>query len=96
LERGPKIFPNVRPFIPIQSEPPQTFVDCGGGFFGITRAVGILDAQNEGAAVMPGEEPVKQRSARSADVQITRGRWSKADTDRIHGNILAADAAPGK
>jgi len=59
LEIGPEISSNVWSFIPIQSEPSQTFVDCRRGFFGIARTVGILDPQNKSAAVMPGKEPVK-------------------------------------
>src|SRR5205814_7279914 len=77
LEIGPVVSANVRAFIPIQSEPSQTFVDCGRGFFGVTRAIGILDSQNEGAAVMPGKKPVKQRGARPTNVEIAGGRWGK-------------------
>src|SRR5437763_1414602 len=80
LEIGPEISSNVWSFIPIQSEPSQTFVDCRRGFFGITRTIGILDPQNECAAVISGNKPVEQRGAGSADAPITPGRRNTAGT----------------
>ena len=48
----------------------QPVVNCGGSFFGVARFVGVFDAQNECAAVMPREEPVEERGARAADVEV--------------------------
>ena len=44
-------------------------------------AVGVLDAQQEPAAVMAGIEPVEQRGAGAADMQIARGRGGEAGDD---------------
>ena len=43
--------------------------------------IGVLDAQDEDAAVPPREEPVEQRRARAADVEIAGGRGCEADSD---------------
>ena len=40
---------------------------CGGAF-----AVGVLDAQDERAAVVPGEQIIEERRAGAADVQNSR------------------------
>ena len=81
LEIRPEIAANLRTFVPIEPEPAQPVVDRRGRFLGVARLVRILDAQDERAAVMPREEPVEQRGARAADVQIAGGRWSEANAD---------------
>ena len=45
-------------------------------------AVGVLDAQQEGAAGVAGVEPVEQRGARAADVQVAGRRRREAGDDR--------------
>jgi hypothetical protein len=49
-----------------------------------TRDVGVLDAQDEGAAMAAGIGPGKQRRAGAADVQETGGTGGEAGADR-HG-----------
>src|SRR3546814_17677285 len=49
--------------------------DLGAG------AVGILDAQQELAAVVAREQPVEQRGARAADMEETRRRRREARDD---------------
>ena len=41
--------------------------------------VGVLDAQHEHAAVAAREQPVEERRARAADVQVAGGRRREAD-----------------
>src|SRR5690606_39397871 len=50
--------------------------------------VGILDAQDEGAAVTTGEGPGEQRGTGAADVQIAGGAGSEAGADRAGCGIL--------
>ena len=71
----------MRAFVPIQPEPMQAVVNRRGSFLRVARFVGIFDAQNKCAAVMPREEPVEERRARAADVQIAGRRWSETDAD---------------
>src|SRR5439155_5033852 len=50
-----------------------------------TLDVGVLDAQHEGAAVAPCEEPVEQRGARAADVQIAG--WGGSESNAGGGHV---------
>ncbi len=61
--------------VPVQAQPLQPFEDRLGRLGRRTPAVRILDSQDELAAVMPGEQPVEQRRARAADVQVAGRRW---------------------
>ena len=72
--------------IPIQSQPRQTLEDRLGRFGGRTGAVRVLDPQQELAAAPARKEPVEQRGARAADVQIARGRRGEAGDDRVCGH----------
>ena len=76
-----EISADVRTFVPIQPEPTQAVINRGRSFFGVARFIGVFDAQNKCAAVMPREKPVEKRRARAADVQITSRRWSKTNTN---------------
>ena len=50
---------------------------------GRARLVGILDAQQELAAVVAREQPVEQRRARAADVQESGRGGGEAGDDRL-------------
>ena len=69
--------------VPLQAQPLEG-VDqgIGGGLRG-ALAVGVLDAQQELAAGVARIEPVEQRRARPADVEVARGRGSKAGDDGV-------------
>jgi hypothetical protein len=73
--------------LPIELEPPEAvedFLDRVGGRAG---AIGVLDAEVEGAAVMARLEPVEQRRAGAADVEIAGGRGGEAN-DWFHKRRL--------
>ena len=57
------------------------------GGLGGALAVGILDAQQELAAGVAGVEPIEQRRARPADMQVAGGRGRKARDDGL-GHVL--------
>src|SRR5947208_10222899 len=71
LQVRSEISAHMRAFIPIEAEPLQSFVNCGHGLLGVARPVGVLDAQNESAAVMSCEEPIKKRRTRTTNMEIT-------------------------
>ena len=73
-----------RSLVPIEPEPAQSIEDDLDRLLGIARHVGILDAQDESAAGVPGIQPVEQRRARPADVQEPRRTGSKTNTN-FHG-----------
>jgi hypothetical protein len=86
LEVWPVLTACVGTFIPIEAKPPQSVVDHLHCFGSIARCIGILDAQDELAAGMAGEEPIEESRPRAADVQVASGRRSESDADRSgHG-----------
>src|SRR5205823_3569372 len=81
LQIRSEISAGMRAFIPIETEPAQPFINRGGGFFSIARSIGVLDAQNEFAAVMSREEPIEKGCTCAADVEIASGRGGETDAD---------------
>src|SRR3546814_1152250 len=67
--------------IPVEPEPAQPVEDRVDRGLGGAGAVGILDAQQELAAVVAREQPVEQRGARAADMEETRRRRREARDD---------------
>src|SRR6266567_2413148 len=91
LQIRPEIAAHVGAFVPIEAEPSQTSVNCRRCFFDLARFVRVFDAENEFAAVMPREEPVKKCRPRPADVEITGRRRGKTDANvGIHVKINPA------
>ena len=61
---------DVRPFVPAQPEPAQAVEDAGDHVGRGSLDVGVFDAEQERAVVAARIEPVEERRARAADVQI--------------------------
>jgi hypothetical protein len=74
-----------RPFIPVEAEPPQSFINRLHRLRCVSLFIGILDAQDEGSTVLADEKPVEQRGARTADMKVAGGRRSESGTD---GHLL--------
>ena len=72
---------DVGALVPVEPEPAQPVEDAGDHLPRGPLGVGVLDAQDERAAVAPGVEPVEERRAGAADMQVARGRRGKADAD---------------
>ena len=68
--------------VPVEPEPAHPVEDRGDRRLGRARAIGILDAQKEGAACVTGIKPVEQSGARTADVQKSGGRGRKTGDNR--------------
>src|SRR5258708_5707466 len=68
-------------FVVIQLQPFEAFENRARRLVRRTLQVGILDAQQEFAAQLARKQPVEQRRARGADVQIAGGRWSEANAN---------------
>ena len=69
-------------FIPIETQPAKS-PQYGLGMLGVgSVAIGILDAENEYASVVPREQPVEESGAGAADVKVSRGRRSEASAYR--------------
>ena len=79
--------------IPIELEPAQAVEDGEDGAFRGARPVGVLDAQQHLAALGSRVEPIEQRRARAADMQIAGGGGGKArDDGGAHGSEIAVIA----
>jgi hypothetical protein len=81
-------------FVPVEPEPAQPLEDGARGLVGGAGLVGVLDAEQELAAELAGEEPVEERGAGAADVEVAGGRGgeteARADTEVRNGDGSAA------
>ena len=78
LEVGCVRAADIRPFVPVEAEPAQAVEDAVDHLLRRSLGVGVLDAQHEHAAVAAREQPVEERGARAADVEVAGGRGSEA------------------
>ena len=85
---------------PLEPEPVQVLDHAALGLAGRALEVGVLDAQDERAALPARKQPVEERRARVADVQLPGGAWRKSQShwltprssqqrDGMHGNRLS-------
>ena len=65
-----------------EAEPVEPFDDLVDRVLRGALRVGILDPQQRLAAVVAGVEPVEQRGARAAEMQVAGRRWGEACNDR--------------
>jgi hypothetical protein len=72
-------------FIPREAHPLQVFEDGALGLTRRPRSIGVFDAKEKGAARTAREQPVKERGARIADVQLTSRTRGETDS---HGGHL--------
>ncbi len=66
--------------VPLQPKPAQVLQQLVAGLLGRAGQIGILDAQQKPPAEVAGQQPVEQRRAGAADVQIAGGRRAKRVT----------------
>ena len=76
-----------RPFVPIDPQPLEPREDRLERFLDIPLRVGVVDAEDERPAMPPRVQPVEQRRADAADVEITGRARSKAGADG-HGERI--------
>ena len=66
--------------VPVETHPAEVLQDFRLRLPGGPFEVGVLDAEQEDAALAPGEQPVEQRRSSVADVQMAGGRRGEADS----------------
>src|SRR5262249_38552858 len=71
---------DVGSLVPGEAEPAQVADDGRLRFGGRALDGGVLDGKDEGAVTAAREQPVEERRARVADVQIARGTRSEANS----------------
>ncbi len=86
LEVGAARAAHLGALVPGQAEPVHGPQDDLGVLLGGALRVGVLDAQDEGAAGGAGEGPVVDGSAGAADVQLAGGRRCEANAHRLVGD----------
>ena len=84
LEVGAAVAALHGAFIPVQAQPFHAGEDCAGGFLRVAGVVRILNAENEGAPHLAGEQPVEQGGAGAADVEVARGGRCESCSDGTH------------
>ena len=68
---------DLRPLVPIDPQPFQAVEDRRQGFLDVPLLVGVVDPQDELAAVAPREEPTEQSRANPTNVEVAGGAGSK-------------------
>jgi hypothetical protein len=66
--------------VPVEAEPAEIGLDRLGEFLRRARRIGVVEAENQGAARFPGEEPVDERGTGVAEVE-TPGRARRETED---------------
>ena len=89
LEIGAKLTPDLRALVPVKLKPAKALQDRLGGPVHSAALVGVLYADNETAAVMPGEKPVEQGGAYVAHMGYPSGAGGVADS-----HLLGHDRSP--
>src|SRR5439155_26762558 len=85
-----------RALVPVEAEPRERLGDARDVLLGGARAVGVLDPEDEGAALVARVEPVEERGAGAADVQVSgRARRETHADGRAHVAVssLIADTS---
>src|SRR5205823_3853829 len=80
--------------VPIQAEPAQRVLNLLGRLLDFAIGVGVLDSQAKLPALVPGEQPIEERSPHVPDVQEAGRARSHADANRHTVRLLACCSAP--
>src|SRR5690606_5986103 len=67
--------------IPVDLHPGEGVHQLPEALLAVARGIGVLDAEDELAAVVPRVRPVEQRRAHHADMRQARRRGAEAHTD---------------
>ncbi len=76
---------NIDALIPIDVQPPERIEELLVALLGVTRGVGVFDAEDQLASRVPGVGPVEQGRADQANVRRSRRRRAEADSDGVTG-----------
>jgi len=81
---------DLRSLIPVQTHPSQATKNRLDSAFNPTGDVGIFNADDEAAAVVPGKEPGKESGPHIADMRSSGGTGGKTSSDCFSHKILLA------
>ena len=77
---------DVRPLVPVEPEPAQVLEDALLRLARRSLGVGVLDAEDERAVLAVRQQPVEERRARVADVQLAGRAGSESDAHTSVGS----------
>ena len=80
--------------VPVEAEPAHPVEDRVDRRLGRARLVGILDPQQEAAAMVAGVEPVEQGGAGAADMEEAGRRGREAGDDLVAGRLRSSAFSP--
>src|SRR5690606_39840540 len=80
---------HLGPLVPVEAQPAQAVENGCEGLLGGALGVGVLNAEDEGAAVVAGKEPVEERRASPTHVQVAGGTGRKTGP-----NLCQARSSP--
>ncbi len=66
-------------FVPVETQPAQSFEDGLDAGVGVALDIGVVEAQHHGSVVVAGIEPIEDEGAGAADVEKAGGRGRKTD-----------------
>ena len=69
---------NARAFVPVDPKPAEPRENWLKRLLKIAGSVGVIDAQNESPAMLPGEEPIKEGGAHAPNVEVAGWARSKS------------------
>ena len=78
---------DVGPLVPVEPEPAQVLEDARLGLARRSLGVGVLDAQDERAVLAVRQQPVEERRAGVADVQLPGGAGSESYSHTSVGSL---------
>ncbi len=85
---GAKVAANARPLVPVDPQPFQTFENRRERRFHVPLLVGVVDPQDEPAAVAAGEKPTEQGCADPPNVKVTGRTWSETGANGHEVQVL--------
>src|SRR5262245_38863640 len=86
--------PNLGALIPLHSHPSKSVQDGLQCLLAMTLLIGIIDAQQELTAVAPSKQPIENRRAHTANMQVT-GRARSKSRPYGHASSPRENVSPG-
>jgi hypothetical protein len=84
---------NSRAFVPVESEPVQAIKNGLQDFGQVTLGVGVVDPEDEPAAVLTGEQPVIEGGADQPKMERAGRRRRDSDCGFVHSEIITRQSA---
>src|SRR3982750_4494240 len=78
---------DLGPLVPVEAEPAEAVEDGLQRLGDVALLVGVVDAQDELAAVLAGEQPVEKGRADAADVQVAGRAGGESRANHVSASV---------